>query len=55
MRALRLAAQRPLSTLDIMIAAVGRLHDATIVTRDTGDFEHCGVSLLNAWLSPNSR
>jgi predicted nucleic acid-binding protein len=35
--------------LDLMIAAIARTHDATVVTRDLGSVEDCGVRLINPW------
>lgn len=32
---------------DMLIAATAIVHESTLVTRDTRDFEGCGVSLLN--------
>ena len=40
---------RPISQLDAMIAAVARSHRATLATRNTPDFEHCGVRVVNPW------
>jgi len=34
---------------DLMIAAIARGHGASVVTRDTGDFEGCGLALINPW------
>lgn len=34
---------------DGLIAATGRVHGLTVVTRNTGDFDRTGVSLLNPW------
>jgi predicted nucleic acid-binding protein len=47
--AVRRRAGRPPATLDLMIAAVARSHGASVVTRDTGGFEGCGVALVNPW------
>lgn len=47
--AARRKAGRPTAPLDLMIAAIARAHDATIVTRDVGGFEGCGVALVNPW------
>lgn len=44
----RVAAGRPIGTLDAMIAAVALAHGATIATRDAG-FAGCGVTLVNPW------
>lgn len=40
---------RPISTQDAQIAAIARVHGATLVTRNKGDFEGCGVVLLDPW------
>jgi toxin FitB len=40
---------RPAAIFDLMIAAVARSHRATMVTRDTGGFEGCGLTLINPW------
>lgn len=46
---LRKAAKLPVSIPDLLIAALAREHGATLVTRNTRDFEHCGVPLVNPW------
>jgi predicted nucleic acid-binding protein len=45
----RNAVGRPISQLDAMIAAIARTHRATVATRNTADFEHCGIQLVNPW------
>jgi toxin FitB len=50
--AARKRAGRPASTIDLMIASVARSHGGSIVTRDTGGFEECGVPLINPWEVP---
>jgi toxin FitB len=45
----RLNATTPRNTVDSLIAATARVHDLTVVTRNTGDFEDCGVPVLNPW------
>ena len=35
--------------LDLMIAAVARVHGASVVTRNVADFENCGVPIINPW------
>jgi toxin FitB len=47
----RRSAGRPAATADLMIASIARAHGASVVTRDTGDFEGCGLSLINPWAS----
>jgi toxin FitB len=45
----RKAAGRPMSHFDAMIAAIARARRATLATHNTGDFEHCGIRLVNPW------
>jgi predicted nucleic acid-binding protein len=40
---------RPIETADLIVAATARAHDAAVVTRDSGGFEGCGVTLVNPW------
>ncbi len=40
---------RPIQEPDAQIAAIARVHDATLATRNTRDFEGCGVRLVNPW------
>lgn len=40
---------RPMSELDAEIAAIARAHGAVLATRNTPDFEGCGVKLVNPW------
>ena len=47
--ATRRASGRPIAQFDAQIAAVARSRGAELATRNTGDFEHCGVTLLNPW------
>jgi toxin FitB len=42
---------RPISRFDAMIASIARLHGASIATRNTPDFESCGVEVINPWLT----
>lgn len=32
---------------DLMIAAITRVHNATLITRNTKDFENCGIEVVN--------
>jgi toxin FitB len=39
------------NTVDSLLAATAYVHGLTIATRNTRDFEGCGVRLLNPWQS----
>jgi len=41
---------KPMSEFDAQIAAIARADGATLATRDTGDFEDCGIKLVNPWV-----
>ena len=45
----QLNATTPRSTVVSLIAATAHVHGLTVVTRNTSDFDGCGVSLLNPW------
>jgi predicted nucleic acid-binding protein len=45
----RRALGRPISQLDAQIGSIAFSHAATIATRNTSDFEHCGVPVVNPW------
>jgi predicted nucleic acid-binding protein len=52
----RIAAQRrragrPISHFDAQIAAIAHCAGASIATRNTADFDGCGVKLINPWVS----
>ncbi len=47
--ALRRQSGRPIDTPDLIVAATAHAHDAAVVTRDTGGFEGCGLTLVNPW------
>jgi predicted nucleic acid-binding protein len=47
----RRRAGRPAATADLMIAAIARTKGASVVTRDLGDFEACGLTLIDPWRS----
>jgi toxin FitB len=40
---------RPISQSDAQIAAIARSHGAAVATRNTEDFEDCGIRILNPW------
>jgi len=46
----RLRVPNPGHELDKQIAAIALVHDLTVVTRNTGDFEGTGVKMLNPCL-----
>lgn len=39
----------PISGFDAQIAAVCRTHHATLATRNTDDFDHLGLDLIDPW------
>lgn len=48
--AARRRAGRPVGPPDLMIAAIARVHGASVVTRNTSDFAGCGLTLVNPWV-----
>ncbi len=40
---------RPGSTGDLMIASIAQAKGASVVTRDVGDFEYCGLTVIDPW------
>jgi len=40
---------RPIRELDAQIAAIARVHGATLATRDVNDFAACNLDLVNPW------
>jgi hypothetical protein len=46
----REATGRSMSQSDAQIGAIAIAHEATLVTRNTGDFANSGIELLNPWL-----
>ena len=53
--AVRKQAGRSTAMADLMIAAVARARGAHMVTRNAGDFEGCGLALINPWEAPQAR
>ena len=47
--AARRAAGRPVSQFDCQIAAIARAHEAMVATRNTTDYEGCGVEMIDPW------
>jgi toxin FitB len=45
----RKRAGRPTKPTDLMIAAIAVTRDASVVTRNVGDFNGCGVAVINPW------
>jgi predicted nucleic acid-binding protein len=45
----RKAKGRPITPLDTEIAAIVRSNGGTLATRNTRDFEGCGIHLVNPW------
>ena len=46
-RGARLHIPDPRPVRDALIAATALVHGMTVVTRNTADFEHCGIKLIN--------
>lgn len=40
---------RPSATVDLMIAAIARSQQASVVTRNVADFEACAIAMVNPW------
>lgn len=49
--AVRRRAGRPISHFDAQIAAIARSTRAALATRNTADFEGCGITLINPWIA----
>ena len=47
--AARRKAGRPGGTIDLMLAAIARVREASVVTRNVADFEGVGVAIINPW------
>jgi predicted nucleic acid-binding protein len=45
----RRAMGRPISEADAQVAAIVHSRGAALATRNTADFEHCGIKVLNPW------
>ena len=45
----RRAAGRPISQFDCQIAAIARAHEGKLATRNSSDYEGCGVELIDPW------
>ncbi len=51
----RRAAGRPISQFDCQIAAIARAQGASVATRNTGDYEGCGVAVIDPWEQAKGR
>jgi toxin FitB len=40
---------RPISQFDAQIAAIARSRGAILATRNSRDFEHCGIEIVDPW------
>jgi toxin FitB len=45
----RRASGRPISQFDCQIAAIGRAYNAAVATRNTRDYEGCGIEVVDPW------
>lgn len=50
--AARRRARRPIATIDAQIAAIVRASGATLATRNTSDFDGCGIEVVDPWRAP---
>ena len=41
---------RPITEFDAQIASIARANGATLATRNTSDFEGCGIQVVNPWV-----
>ncbi|WP_017295085.1 type II toxin-antitoxin system VapC family toxin [Geminocystis herdmanii] len=42
---------QPISQADAQIASICYSYQATLVTRNINDFQHCGINIINPWHS----
>ena len=40
---------RPIQIFDCQIAAIAKVNNLKIATRNVADFEHCGLDIINPW------
>lgn len=45
----RRAAGRPISQFDCQIAAIAHAHEAAVASRNVGDFNGCGIEVIDPW------
>jgi hypothetical protein len=48
----RSRAGRPISTFDAQIAATARIAGAAVATRNVGDYDGCGLRVIDPWKFP---
>jgi toxin FitB len=53
--AARRAHGRPISHADAQIAAIARVRQAKLATRNVADFENCGLDVVDPWNGRNGR
>jgi predicted nucleic acid-binding protein len=46
----RQRAGRPIGAMDALIASITLVHGAALATRDTNDFDHLGIELINPFI-----
>jgi predicted nucleic acid-binding protein len=39
----------PIGEFDAQIAAIAHTHGAAVATRNVGDFQHCGIEIIDPW------
>ena len=42
--------RRPISQFDATIAAIVLSHRAAVATRNTADFDRCGIRVIDPWI-----
>jgi toxin FitB len=47
----RRLAGKPISQFDAVIVAIARSRGASLATRNAGDFDDCGIDIINPWTS----
>lgn len=49
----RRVAGGPIAEADCQIAAIARVRGAAVATRNVGDFEGCGIAIIDPWRGPS--